>query len=449
MMGRPAGSKNKPKELSSASINNDGYAEAFTGTGTNRDRSSYTRIKPTAPMQQQECSMLYLGDGFARKIVDVPAEEMTRSGIRLEDLEDDDLEGFVNARLDDLDAMRHFNDAVAWSRLHGGALMVFGLNDGGMLDTPLTPTNIASVEFLRVYDRWQATVQTRVTDPMSADYGKPDIWLVSPVDGAQPYKVHNSRVWRFDGDRIPDQERTANLGWGVSALQACRDQLTRFGASHQHTAMILERAQQAIHKIPGMAELLKNPIGEAQIKKRVDIVDMVRGILNTIVIDEKEGYDVITATLTGYSDILDRFAEALAGTSGIPVFKLMERTQGGLSNTDKGASDAWYARVEAWWNNTLRKPQDMLIQYLMISKVGEAPDYKLCMKPLSVLSATEQADVDLKNAQARKARSEAEVNLCTANILDPLEVRQTYAEDYDLFSAEPDNDPQPGAGDGV
>lgn len=439
-MGRPVGSKNKTKS-SVTVVNTDGYAEAFSGTGTNRDRSSYARVARTGLMQQVECSLLYLGDGFARKIVDVPAEEMTRSGIELEDLEDEELEHFVEARFDDLDAMRHFNDAVAWSRLHGGALMIFGLNDGGTLDVPLNRDGIKSVEFIRVYDRWQATVETYERDPSSKDYGKPAIWLISPVDGAQPYRVHNSRVWRFDGDRIPDTERATNLGWGCSALQACQDQLKRFGMGHQFTSMILERAQQAVHKIPNLAQTLQAPGGEAMIRKRVDVVDMVRGILNTIVIDEKEAYELTTATLTGYADILDRFAEALAGTSGIPVFKLMERTQGGLSNTDKGASDAWYARVESWWNDILRKPQDLLIQYIMIAERGEAPDYKLCMKPLSVLSETEQAEVDYKNAQAFKARAEAEVALIAANIIDPLEVRENYSEDYKLFAAAPNNDP--------
>ena len=440
-MGRPVGSKNKPKESGGASIVMDGYAEAFTGMGTNKDRSSFARAKHTAIMQQAECSMLYLADGFARKIVDVPAEEMTRSGIHLDDLDDDELSRFVDARLDDLDAMRHFNDAVAWSRLHGGALMIFGLNDAGILESPLNPDGIKSVEFLRVYDRWQVTVQSRVNDPASPEHGKPELWMVSPVDGSASYTVHNSRVWKFDGDRIPDQERSANLGWGASALQACQDQLKRVGTSHQWTSMLLERAQQAVHKIPALANTLNSPGGTQQIRQRVDVVDMVRGILNTIVVDEKESYEVTTASLTGYADILDRFAEALAAVSGIPVTILMGRAQGGLSASDKASLDAWYARIESMWNDILRKPQDRLIQYIMKSKTGEAPDYKLCMKPLSVMSASEQAEVDLKQAQARKARAEAEEILITANVLDPLEVRPTYSEDYELFAAAPDNDP--------
>jgi phage-related protein (TIGR01555 family) len=321
--------------------------------------------------------------------------------------------------------------------------MIFGRNDGGTLDVPLNPQGIKAVDFLRVYDRWQATIQTRVTDPMSEQYGKPEMWLISPVNGGMPYKVHNSRLWVFDGDRIPDHDRAANQGWGASALQACQDQLKRLGMGHQWTLAILERAQQAVHKIPRLAQTLQAPGGEKMIQKRVDVVDMVRGILNTIVVDGDESYDVTTATLTGYTDVLDRFAEAVSAVTSIPVSILMGRSQGGLSNTDKATMDAWYARIESMWNDILRKPQDKLVQYIMIAKNGEAPDYKLCMRPLSVLSATEQAEVDYKQAQAFKARAEGEIALITANVLDPLEVRENYSEDYELFSASPDNNPEP------
>ena len=251
-MGRPAGSKNKPKEITT-----DSYAEAFTGTGTNRDRSSFARIKPSYLLQQQELSDLYIGDGMARRIVDIPAEEMTRAGIDIEALEDEQLEEAVEARLEELDAMRHMNDAVRWSRLFGGSVMVFGLNDGGTLDVPLNPDGIKGVEFLRVYDRWQATIQTRVTDPMLPTYGKPELWQISPQDGGHPYVVHASRVYQFDGDAIPDILRQANQGWGASALQSCRDQLIRLGMGHQYANMLLERSQQAGHGIPGLSNILR------------------------------------------------------------------------------------------------------------------------------------------------------------------------------------------------
>lgn len=421
----------------------DSYIEAFTGIGSNRDRSSYARAKRGWLLDMQTVTDIFLSDGFGRKIVETPAEEMTRSGIYLEDLEDDELEKHVMAKLDELDAFKYYNDAVAWSRLFGGSLVVYGLNDGGALDTPLNPAGIKDVEFIRVYDRYEATVQERNNDPSSVDYGKPDLWLISPQSGGTPYKVHNSRVWRFDGESLPNQLRQQNEGWGASSLQQCCDQLKRFGMSHQWTLAMLERSQQAVHGIPNLGNTLRQPGGDAMVQKRVDVVDMVRGILNTVVTDAEESYDIKSTSMTGVPDIIDRFAEALAAVSGIPVTILMGRAQGGLSASDKASMDAWYARIEAMWNDILRKPEDRLVSWIIMAKQGQVPEYKLCMNPLTVLSDKEKAEVCKLEADARKADMETDVGYAGINAFDPVEIRKKRAELYgvDEDSAPPEAEP--------
>lgn len=427
-MGRPAGSKNKPKEITT-----DSYAEAFTGTGTGRDRSSFARIKPSYLLQQQELSDLYIGDGMARRIVDIPAEEMTRAGIDIETIEDEKLEEAIEARLEELDAMRQMNDAVRWSRLFGGSVMVFGLNDGGTLDVPLNPDGIRGVEFMRVYDRWQATIQTKVTDPMLPTYGKPELWQISPQDGGQPYVVHASRVYQFDGDAIPDILRQANQGWGASALQSCRDQLIRLGMSHQYANMLLERSQQAVHGIPGLSNILRAPGGEAAMQRRVDVVDMVRGILNTVVTDADETYTITSQSLSGVPDVLDRFAEALAAVTGIPVTVLMGRAPGGLSATGKADLDNWYARIEAMQNDILRKPLDMLVNYIIVAKTGQdGGNYSLKFKPLTVKSDKENAEIDKLKAEANKIQADADSIYVGIGSIDPREIRAGLDDKYEI-----------------
>lgn len=426
-MSRPVGSKNKPK-----AIVNDSYLEAFSGAGTNRDRSSYARPKGARLLDQNTLQDLYIGDGFGRKIVDSVAEEMTRSGIEMQDLDDDALSEYVESCLDELDAMRHFNDAVRWSRLFGGSVMIFGLNDGGMLDTPLNPQGVRDVEFIRVYDRYQATIQSRVLDPQSLDYGKPEMWQISPHIGGNPYMVHHSRLWQFDGDSVPDLMRQANQGWGASALQACYDQLLRLGMSHQNVSSVLERSQQAVHKIAELASTLRAPGGDAMIQKRMDIVDMVRGFLNTVAIDMNDEYTVQSTSMAGYPEVIDRFAEALSAVSGIPVSILMGRSQGGLSGTDQNVMESWHARIGSMWNDILRKPQDKLISWIIGAKVGVVPDYKLCMRPLSVMSDKEQAEVNKMNADAFKLRSEADTAYIQSGVVDVDEVRDTLTEEYQI-----------------
>jgi phage-related protein (TIGR01555 family) len=431
-MGRPAGSKNKPKQQQSSEIvRTDDYAQAFTGAGTRSDRSTYTRPQSAMLMWEGVLSDLYIGDGFARTIVDIPAEEMTRAGVYIDDA-DDKLKNTIESRLQELDAMKHFNDAVRWSRLFGGSIVVMGLNDGGKLDAPLNPNGIRKVEFLRVYDRFQATVQTRYDDPEFEKYGQPLTWLITPRLGGMPYIVHESRCLVFDGEALPDLSRVANLGWGASVLQGCYDQLKRLGMSHQWTNMILERAQQAVHGIPNLGELLRSRDGEAAVRKRLEVVDMVRGILNTVAIDSAESYDIKTTSLSGIPDTLDRFAEALSATSRIPVYILMGRSKGGLSNGDTTGEAAWYARIESMQNDILRKPVDTLLTYLMIEGGFDSSEYKLCFHPLIVKSEKEVAEVDKINAEAKRIKAEADNLYVTMGAIDPNEVRSCLEDEYDI-----------------
>lgn len=434
-MARPLGSKNKQKSPLTVTVTDD-YVSAFTGLGTSADRSTATRARHATLLTHQDCQSLYIADGMARKVVDVPAEEMTRTGVELRDLDDDELEEAVEVRMDELDAMRHMNDAIRWSRLFGGALVIYGLNDGGTLDTPLNPQGIRGVEFIRIIDRHQATVQTHVQDANLREYGQPEMWQISPAKGGLPYRVHNSRVHVIDGEALPDQLRQQNEGWGASVYQACMAQLSRLGTSHQWANALLERSQQAIHKIPRLAETLASPNGESMVQRRVNVVDMVRGILNTVVVSADEDYTVLNSSMSGVPDVLDRFAEALSAVTGIPIPILMGRAAGGLNSTDKGTLDAWYARVESMWNDQLRKPLDRLITYIMIA-MGQDKPYKLCMRPLVVMSDEEVATVEKTKAETRKIIMETDTGYITNQVVDPDEVRKGLEQQYDLLPGSP------------
>ena len=432
-MARTKGALNKSTIAKQFDVmKNDGYAEAFTGLGTNRDRSSGIRAKSAYLLQQQELSDLYISDGYARKIVDIVAEECTRAGICLEGFEDEKLKDSVQSKLQSLNAMTHMNSALRWGRLYGGSVVIYGLNDGGTLDTPLNMDGIKNVEFVRIYDRFQAAIQKRYNDPLNENFGKPEYYLISPVDGGSPYEVHESRCHIVDGESVPDLIRQINQGWGGSVLQSCIDQLTRLGASHQWANAILERSQQAVHKIPNLADTLRSQGGEALVQKRIDVVDMVRGILNTIVVDGMEDYSVTSLPMTGVTDLLDRFAEALAGVSNIPMILLTGRSSGGLSDSGRAVLDSWYARVESIQNDKLREPLDKLITYIIIAETGDDIEYELKFNSLKVLSEKEKAEVEKIEAEHEKIEMETASGYVAIGALDVDEVRKEISDDYDL-----------------
>lgn len=432
-MARTLGSKNKPKQASVVQV--DGYAQAFSGAGTRRDRSTFTTIKGAYLLGEGELTDIYIGDGFAKTIVDVPAEECVAAGVDFEDM-DEALEDKIQSRYEELNVLKHAGDAFRWSRLYGGAVMVLGLNDGGTMDVPFQQGNLKEVEFIRVYNRFQAIVQSRVMDPMDKRFGEPELWQIIPYNTGSPYIVHNSRIRVIDGEACPARLREANLQWGLSSLQGCMDQLKRLGMSHLWANMLLERAQQAVHGIPNLAQTLMQPGGDAMVQKRVDVVDMVRGTLNTVVIDANETYTIASPGVgTGVTDLLDRYAEALAGVSRIPVYILMGKSASGLNGSSDSNAEGWSSQIRAWQKDVLHDPLDWITQLLCFEQNGtDGGDYKLCFKSSYVPSEKERAEVCLLEAQAKKAQSETDSNYANIGSFTVNEVRSARAEDYGIDS---------------
>lgn len=429
----------------------DGYAEAWSGAGTNKDRSTATLVSRARLYDEQTLTDMYLGDGFARRIVDSVAEEMTRAGISFEML-DEETQEVLQDKFESLKLMKRLNEALQWSRCFGGSVIVMGINDGGAFDVPLNPDGVKNVEFLRVYDRFQATIIQRVQDPFSQDYNKPEFYLITPHTGVQPYKVHHSRLIVLDGENIPERMRQQNEGWGASSMQHCAEQLVRLGMSHKWANMLLERMQQAVQKIPNLMNTLATKGGEALIKKRVEVVDMVRGTMNTIVIDGAEDYAIHTSTMTGVNELLDRFAQAVSSVSGIPMFVLMGQGKGGLNNTGAAELEAWYAKVKAMQEDILLEPIVRIVTLCLTAMNKKDVKYKVCFNPLYVPSDKEQAETESARASAKKQRADAAAVYVGMGALDPAEVRKDLAADEEYKNidltidvVEPPEEPEPKA----
>lgn len=379
-----------------SAVRDDGpYENVFLNVGTKGDRSRFTRVTNARLLQYTELELLYEGDGFARKIIDLPAEEMVRAGYDIEGVDED---SEVRAELENIRVMPTLCNALKWSSLYGGAVVVMLVNDGGMFEDPLNVEAAKSLEQLRVYDRYQITRYEKYLDPNDTRFGRTKLYMVSPIEG-RPYIVHESRCLVFDGVDVPDRIRERNDGWGASRLQQCYDQLIRFGMSHVWSNALLERAQQGVHGIPELTNLLREKGGEALVRRRVDLVDMTRSINNTIVIDSEETYDLKSTPLSGVADIVDRMGLALSAVTEMPESLLFGRQQGGLNSTGKADLENWYAKIGQRQNTELLPALDRLVTVQLWVMGRYTPDYLIKFNPLSVPSKKECAETELTTAK--------------------------------------------------
>jgi phage-related protein (TIGR01555 family) len=198
--------------------------------------------------------------------------------------------------------------------------------------------------------------------------------------------------------------------------------------------------KQAIHKIPNLSEQVDSPEGEASVIKRVDVVDRVRNIMNTIIIDALEEYDIKSLTVAGVKDLMEQFAEALGAVVSMPVFILMGRNISGLGNGDSN-KEGWYAQIEAWQNDILRKPIDRLVSLLILIEnkgASDGGDYTLEFCPLYTPSDKDVAETDLKKEQAKKTLMETLTGYVNAGFMDQDEGREVIREEFDLQGDAPE-----------
>jgi phage-related protein (TIGR01555 family) len=369
---------------------------------------------------------MYEADGFARRIIDTMAEEMVRAGYDIEGVDEDE---DIRSELEGVRMLPNLCDSLKWADLHGGALIVLLVADGGTFEDPLIPERATALEQIRVYSRWEVSRQQKYLDPNDSKYGKTELWMISPSEGT-PYTVHESRCIEIDGVNVPSTIRTRNDGWGNSKLQQCYDQLIRYGMSHVWANALLERSQQGVHGIPDLSNILRTRDGETLVRKRIDLVDMARSVNNTIVIDAEESYELKSTSLSGVSDLIDRLGLALSAVSGMPESLLFGRTQSGLNSSGKSDLENWYAKVMQAQEVRLLPVLDKIVA-IQLHVMGRFKDsYRIKFNPLSVPSEKDTIETDYKRAQTFEIYN-------GIGALDALEIRKMLPDcGYDLDDVE-------------
>lgn len=197
---------------------------------------------------------------------------------------------------------------------------------------------------------------------------------------------------------------------------------------------LLNRAVQAVYKIEGLATLLKTDEGENTVIRRLQLIDMAKGIINSIAIDaEGEDYDYKTVTFSGVKDIVDSACNMLSAVTNIPQTKLFGRSPAGENSTGEGDMENFYKFVERIQKLNLKNNLRTLFDIILIAgkakgRYGEIPDYTLKFNPLWSLSEKEQADVDKTRADTEYVKAQTAQVYTDMQALDAPEVRRRLAE---------------------
>lgn len=421
--------------------NQDGYVNAVIGYGTrSRDpqmHTSYAGRRVNDREYWQEYEDLFTYNGLAQKIIKAPADEAVRAGFSLKDGEADiEQNDVVQSILEDLDFQQVFSTALCWDRLFGGGAVLLMLDDGGELSEPVNERQLRRIECMKAYDARDVNHLAYCEDPADERYGLPNVYTVINYNGAS-FNVDASRLLIFDGGIVSNRMRRERNSWGGSIMEQVQDSLERYNTSHDFATLAIERLSQSVTKFDGLADMLSTEFGEKQVEKRLQLIDMARGMMNTIALDKEDEYDLKNVTLAGIKDVLDEFEIALCAAADIPATVLFGRSPQGQNSTGESDFENYYNMIERIQQRKI-KPQIYRLLHLMDCcseyALNLPQDFTIDFAKLWNPSAKEQAETKQIEADARAKEAAAAAQYVSLGALDPQEVRQKLddGDEYDL-----------------
>ena len=431
-----------------SSYREDGYVNVLNRYGTSKDTTEHYRFEPEPTVEDNLLTMFYEGNGLFAKIIDTPAEEAIKHGFVLEDIADKKIENFYREAFEELDGDEMFMTGIKWARLFGGSIAVMMINDGRGIEEPLDWSNIQSIDDIRIYDR--SLIQPDYSGMFSYDprdpfrtrgsrLGMPEYYYVTSKYGS--FTVHDSRCLVFQNGILPENcSNSTYQMWGMPEYIRLKRAIRDAELAHSSAPKMLDRSVQAIYKMKDLAATLATEQGEDAVLKRLQVIDLARGLLNSITIDsENEDYDFKQFQFSGVSEIIDKTCAHLSSLTNIPQTILFGQGAGGLSSTDDTSMETWYNYCERIQRRMVKSNLRYLMSIIFqagvaTGEIDEVPPIKVKFNPLWSLSESEQVDLEQKRATVQQTKANTANTYVTMGAIDPSEVRKKLAdsEEFDV-----------------
>lgn len=420
----------------------DGYMNMMNRYGTSKDTSEHYKFAPEPDIPDDFLTLLYEGNGLFAKVIDAPAEEAIKHGFSLKDVSDKNVEGFYQEALDELDWEEVAMTGIKWARLFGGAIAVMLINDGGGLEDPLNWKRIKSIDDIRVYDRsviqpdYSSMFKYDPRDPFrtrGSRLGMPEFFHVNSRYGS--FTVHESRCLVFQNGILPENCSNTNYQlWGIPEYIRIHRALRDSELAHGTAPKMLDRSVQPVYKMKDLSMLLATDEGEDQVLKRLQVIDLARSFLSSLVIDsENEDYDFKSFQFTGVSDVIAATCSYLSALTNIPQAILFGFQP--VASGDNGESDRenWYSYVQRIQKRMLKSNLRYLLSVIFQAgiytrEVDEVPKIKIEFNPLDTKSDAEKAELESKKAATALIKAQTAQIYRDMEVIDSTEIRRSLAD---------------------
>lgn len=399
--------KKKTKVQDGISVNSSGMGSSCDNTTSMRPGSifpiSYGGDSPftlIGPQRDQYWSNMYRTYWEAKKIVDIPAGDMTREGWEYTaEKEDPDKLKELKLAEEAMGLPKEVLKALKYRRLYGGGLVFLGLK-GDSRETTRDPVEIDKIQqgdltFVRALPSFRVSATNIDPDPLSPYYQRPEIYTINGQE------VHRTRFLVFDGDPIDEPfwgqgsmySDNAKLGFGESVLTCLYSEIQDAQGSRQSVAHLLHKLSVAILKKRGVRTLKSTQRGNEVIEEMSDAVQMMSNF-KMLMLDAEDSIENYSSNANTGEGLIIAYLQVLSAASDIPATRFLGQAPGGLNATGESDLRNYYDRVSADQRNDLALPLTYSGQILSRSIFGKEIDsLTVSFNPLWQTSEKEQAEI--------------------------------------------------------
>lgn len=393
----------------------DRLANIASGLGTTRDRST-GRLYFFIPITGEQAEAGYRTSWLVRKIVDIPALDMTRAwrnwqaeGSDIEAIEDEERR---------LQLREKCKRALILSRLYGGGALILGTGDGDPM-AELKPDSVTKqgLKYIHVMARHELALGQQITDPESPWFREPEYFQINGING-QGVKIHPSRVIPFIGQKAPEGcfHKSDSWYWGDPIMLSVGDAVKNADTAQAGFAALIEEAKIDIIKIPDLLETWATDENEAKMMRRLEAAQTGKSTWRALLLDTEEEWETREATWAGMMDVLNGYLQVVAGAADIPATRLLGQSPKGLQSNGDGEERDYHSMVKARQDEILAPALDRVDEILIRSALGERPD-DVWYKFGSLKQNSEKEEADLEKVFADTIKIYADTGLVSEEAL--------------------------------
>jgi phage-related protein (TIGR01555 family) len=285
--------------------------------------------------------------------------------------------------------------------------------------------------FRTVEPVWTYPGQYQSTNPLAANYYKPESWYVMGK------KVHVSRLLTIISRPVPDMLKPAYNFGGLPLTQLLDPYVNNWLRTRDSISDLIHSFSTSILKTNMGTVLSGEP--DISIYARADLFNKTRDNRGLMILDnESEDLAQVNTPLSTLDALQAQSQEHMASISGIPLVKLLGTQPAGLNASSDGEIRVFYDTIAASQQDNLRPLIKKALDIIQLSEFGEIDagiDFDFL--PLYQMDETQQATI-------RKTEADTDAVYIQAGVLDPSEVRQRLASDPDspYDGLDPDDMPE-------